>query len=67
MNTVSERGKALSWQQKIRDMLEALITEYELPAGSLYLSDNYGQVERTRDMLISHSVCIWEPDYRNGT
>jgi hypothetical protein len=63
MNKDGERGEEMSWQQQIRDMLEDLITEYELPAGSLYLSDNFGQAERTRDMLISHSVCIWEPDY----
>ncbi len=63
MSSASEKTDDRPWQQKIRDMLEDLIREYELPAGSLYLSDNYGQVERTRDMLVSHTVCIWEPDY----
>ena len=45
------------------DDLTDLIKEYELPEGSLYLSDNYGQSDLTKDTLISHSVCIWEPDY----
>ena len=63
MSTEKEKRNDLSWQQKIRDMLKELTGEYELPAGSLYLSDNFGQAERTREMLISHSVCIWEPDY----
>ena len=52
-----------SWEQNLQDMLEELIREYELPAGSLYLRDNYGQAEKTRNALISHAVCIWEPDY----
>ena len=51
------------WQQQIRDMLYKLIDECELPERSLYLSDNYGQSEKTRDMIISHTVGIWEPDY----
>ncbi len=51
------------WIQEIRKMLTDLIKEYELPDGSLYLSDNFGQKENTKDVLISHSVCIWEPDY----
>ena len=49
------------WKDDIRNMLEELIKEKELPAGSLYLSDNYGLADKTK--LISHSVCIWEPDY----
>ena len=48
-----------NWTQPIRDMLENLIKEYELPEGSLYLSDNYGRGR----YIISHSVCIWEPNY----
>lgn len=51
------------WKMDIRDMLDCLVKELELPQGSLYLSDNYGQSVRTEGMLISHSVCIWEPDY----
>ena len=51
------------WKHEVCDMLNVLIQEYELPLGSLYLSDNYGQKETTKDTLISHSVCIWEPSY----
>lgn len=51
------------WKQEVRDMLDVLIKKYELPLGSLYLSDNYGQKETTKNTLISHSVCIWEPSY----
>ena len=62
--TVDSEGiEDCSWEQNIQDMLEELIREYELPAGSLYLRDNYGQAEKTRNSLISHAVCIWEPDY----
>lgn len=63
MSSASEKLIDMSWQQKIRDMLEDLIREYDLPPGSLYLSDNPGQAERTRNTIVSHSVCIWEPDY----
>ena len=51
------------WKTSIKKMLADLIEKYELPAGSLYLSDNYGQVERTKNTIVSYSVCIWEPDY----
>ena len=51
------------WKQEIRDMLEDLVQEYELPAGSVYLKDNYGQKSTEKDVPISHTVCIWEPDY----
>ena len=44
-------------------MLDKLIAECELPKGSLYLSDNNGQSEKTRGRIISHTVAIWEPDY----
>ncbi|MCR4749320.1 MAG: BRCT domain-containing protein [Lachnospiraceae bacterium] len=56
-------GDNYDWKLKIRNMLEDLIREYELPAGSLYLSDNYSQSGINAGKLISHSVCIWEPDY----
>ena len=49
------------WEKDVREMLEALISEYELPKGSLFLSDNPGQKDPS--VIISHSVCIWEPDY----
>ena len=51
-----------NWKQSIKDMLEDLISQYELPEGSLYLSDNYSQKDDS-NTLISHSVCIWEPSY----
>ena len=53
----------MDWKQDVRAMLDDLVSEYELPEGSLYLSDNKGQTEKTKDKLISHSVCIWEPDF----
>lgn len=49
------------WQDSITDMLNDLIHEFELPAGSLYLSDNKAQKENSK--TVSFSVCIWEPDY----
>ena len=52
-----------NWQQDVRGMLDSLTKELELPEGSLFLSDNYGQSETTKGALISHSICIWEPDY----
>lgn len=51
----------LDWREQIRNMLEELITEYELPPGSLYLSDNYGK--KKTDQLVSHTIYIWEPTY----
>ena len=59
----TEDSKDLDWKQDVRAMLDDLVSEYELPEGSLYLSDNKGQTEKTKDKLISHSVCIWEPDF----
>ena len=52
-----------NWKETVRVMLTELIAEYELPSGSLYLSDNYGQSGKSPQDTISHSVCIWEPDY----
>ena len=63
MNANNDSLKETDWKVSVRKMLEALIEEYELPARSLYLSDNYGQTTLTKDTLISHSVYIWEPDY----
>ncbi len=51
------------WKYEVRDMLEDLIQEYELPAGSVYMKDNFGQKSTERDVPISYTVCIWEPDY----
>lgn len=48
------------WRLRINEVLQMLIKEFELPEGSLYLSNNYGQ---RKDNPISHSVCIWEPDF----
>ena len=53
----------IDWKQSLRDMLNDLVMEYELPVGSLYLSDNYGQKGKKKGELISHTVCIWEPAY----
>ena len=51
----------VDWKSDLRKMLEEMITEYELPKGSLYLSDNYGQ--KDKDKLISNTIYIWEPEY----
>lgn len=51
------------WQDRVRGMLDCLIREYELPDDTLYLSDNYGKSEKTKERIISHTVAIWEPDY----
>ena len=53
----------VDWRISVREILEDLIAEYELPKGSIYLSDNYGQKGKNEGKLISHTVCIWEPDY----
>ena len=54
---------SFDWKNNVRSMLDDVIRERELPTGSLYLSDNYGQSGKNEGKLISHSVCIWEPDY----
>lgn len=51
------------WRSAVRDMLEIVVKNYELPKGTLYLSDNYGQTENVKGLPISHTVCIWEPNY----
>ena len=51
------------WKKDIKEMLNELVEEYELPKGSLCISDNYGQSEETKDTIISHTVFIWEPNY----
>lgn len=51
----------LDWKDNVRSMLDDLIKQKELPARSLYMSDNYSKANNTK--IISHSVCIWEPDY----
>jgi len=67
-NSISEeieidgRGQN-NWKQEIRLMLEKLAEEYKLPVETLYLSDNYGQKGKMKGKIVSHSVCIWEPDY----
>lgn len=53
----------IDWRANVRNMLEELIKERDLPTGSLFLSDNYGQSGKNEGKLISHSICIWEPDY----
>lgn len=42
-------SESKDWRSAVRDMLEILAKKYGLPKGSLYLSDNYGQMERTKD------------------
>ncbi len=51
------------WKQEVRKMLSELIDQYQLPKGSLYLSDSYSQTGKLEGQLISHSVYIWEPVY----
>lgn len=61
--TASKNAETADWKEAVRNMLMELTGEYELPNNSLYLSDNYGQSGKTPQDIISHSVCIWEPDY----
>lgn len=49
------------WRDNIRSMLRELVTQHELPEGSLYLSDNKAQNDP--ETTISYSICIWEPEY----
>ncbi|MCR5145153.1 MAG: 3'-5' exoribonuclease [Lachnospiraceae bacterium] len=56
-------GKTMKWKNTVRNMLGTLEEMYELPKNSLWLSDNYSI--KNPDNIISHSVCIWEPDYPN--
>lgn len=53
--------KNYNWCPSIRGMLEKLVKEYNLPDGSLLMSDNKAQKEPER--IISHTVYIYEPDY----
>ena len=52
---------SLDWKNSIRNMLGELEEKYELPKNSLWLSDNYST--KNPNTIISHSICIWEPDY----
>lgn len=61
MNLMDDNTCSDNWKTNVREMLEVLVAEYELPSGSLFLSDNVGQKDPST--IISHSVCIWEPDY----
>lgn len=55
----SENKMSVNWEDSTNEMLSDLAMEFELPKGSLYLSEN-----KTRDGEISsHSICIWEPRY----
>lgn len=55
---IEDMPENADWKCHIRELLDSLIVEYELPDGSLYLSDNYGQSEKTREKIISHTVAI---------
>lgn len=48
------------WKQSVREMLEKMILEKELPKQSLHLMTNY---TRDKKQISSYSICIFEPDY----
>ncbi len=52
-----------NWVDNICQMLSSLVVEYNLPTGSLYLVENRGKNEETKNNVNSYSVCIWEPSY----
>ncbi len=49
------------WRYYVREMLDKLNAEFNLPPKSLWMSDNESQIKK--GVIISHSVCIWEQDY----
>lgn len=49
-----------NWVEAVRTMLDDLIAEEELPAGSLYLAENISKADAAKK---TYSVCIWEPSY----
>ncbi len=49
------------WKELLREELKKLEGEYNIPEGSLWLSDN--KSDKNDNAIISHTVCIWEPDY----
>lgn len=49
-----------NWVEAVRTMLDDLIAKEELPAGSLYLSENVSKADAAKK---TYSVCIWEPSY----
>ncbi len=63
IDCMENSGKTIDWKKDILEMLENLIREYELPNNSLYMSDKKSQSIESNSDVISHSVCIWEPDY----
>lgn len=48
---------------KIQELLDALITEFELPHHSLHLFSNISQKGANKGKEISKSICIYEPEY----
>lgn len=58
---VFEDDHEKDWRFYTRKMLDELVEEYQLPKGSLLLSDNKSKKNPTQ--TISHTVFIYEPDY----
>jgi DNA polymerase-3 subunit epsilon len=56
-----ENDSNLDWRYYVKEMLDELITEYDLPPKSLCMSDNKAQ--KDNNVTISHTVYIWEQDY----
>jgi hypothetical protein len=56
-----ENDGDIDWRYYVRAMLDQLTAELNLPPKSLWMSDNESQIKK--EVIISHSVCIWEQDY----
>lgn len=60
IDNLDEKGLGKDWKCSIKDMLNEMIKEEELPEESLFLSTNYSKDGKT---ITSYSVCIYEPDF----
>lgn len=54
-----------NWQDEISALCDRMVEEHQLPQNSLYLAKNMGREgkEDKRDVVISYSICIYEPEY----
>jgi len=51
------------WKELVKDLCNSIVSENNLPEGSLYLAENKGKKEGKKEMTASYSVCIYEPEY----
>lgn len=54
---------SMDFYERIQDLLNSLIAEYELPSHSLHLFSNVSSKGANKGMEISKSVCIYEPEF----